>query len=110
MKIGLFLKSRPGSDNAGRAIQNAGDMLESGHSVSLSLLQEAVRFCVPVTESSAPVDFRKLMGTALAVHVLCDDARLRGFDVNSGGQDFLSGSYASLVDLMESCDRVIVML
>ncbi len=56
------------------------------------------------------MELRKLMDLDLEVHVLSDDARLRGIDVDSGGQDFPAGSYDSLVDLMESCDRVIGIL
>ncbi len=110
MKIGLLLKSGPGTDNAGRALQTAEDMLAKGHSVSLFLLQEGVRFCSLGTRTPGPVDLRKLMDMKAEVHVLSDDARLRGIEVGTAGQEVLTGSYESLVDLMDSCDRVIGIL
>jgi sulfur transfer complex TusBCD TusB component (DsrH family) len=110
MKIGLLLKSGPGSDNAVRALQTAGDMLAAGHSVSLFLLQEGVRLCSPGPGPSGPIGLQALMDRDLEVHVLTDDARLRGIDAVAGRPDLLAGSYESLVDLMESCDQVIGIL
>ena len=110
MKIAILLKSGPCTDEADRALQTAADMLAQGHSVSLYLLQEAVRFCRPAMKYSSSMGLQKLIDRSLDVHVLSHYAELRGIDAPSAGQAISDGSYESLVDLMESCDRVVGIL
>jgi sulfur relay (sulfurtransferase) complex TusBCD TusD component (DsrE family) len=106
MKIAILLKNGPCTDEAGRALQTAGDMLAQGHAVSLYLLQEAVRFCRPRTTCSNTAFLQALMDKNLEVSVLTCDAELRGIDVSGAGLAISDGTYESLVDLMASCDRV----
>lgn len=110
MKIAILLKSGPGEDNAERALQTALDMLEQGHRVSLFLLQEAVRLCVPGTRPDRTMNIKKLIDMNLEVHVLDDDAKLRGIDTVSKNLGVLEGSYDSLVALMESSEQVVGIL
>lgn len=110
MKIAILLKSGPCTDEADRALQTAADMLAQGHSVNLYLLQEAVRFCGPSMNCSNSMSLQKLIEKNLEIHVLSCDADLRGINAPSAGQAILEGSYESLVDLMESCDRVVGIL
>jgi sulfur relay (sulfurtransferase) complex TusBCD TusD component (DsrE family) len=110
MKIAILLKSAPCTDEANRALQTAQDLLAQGHTVSLFLLQEAVRFCQPVTKCSEAMDLRRLTDKNLEVHVLSQDAKLRGLDLTSVGQPISEGSYESLIELLESCDRVVGLL
>ncbi|MBW2023138.1 MAG: hypothetical protein DRH15_07880 [Deltaproteobacteria bacterium] len=110
MKITILLKSPPCSDEAGRALLMAEDMLSQGHSVNLYLLQEAVRLCWPANKCSHFEDLKKLTQKDLKVHVLTKDAQLRGLNLASIADGISEGSYDSLVDLMESCDRVIGIL
>jgi sulfur relay (sulfurtransferase) complex TusBCD TusD component (DsrE family) len=110
MKIAILLKSGPSSDEAGRALQTAADMLDQGHSVVLYLLQEAVRFCHPRTACSITAKLQRLIAKDLAVRVLTGDAELRGVEVEAAGLTVTKGSYESLVDLMTSCDRVVGVL
>ena len=110
MKIAILLKSGPCTDGADRALQTAAEMLAQGHSVSLYLLQEAVRFCSPSMKRSDSMDLRRLTGENLEVHVLSQDAKLRGMDVTSVAQPISEGSYESLIDLLGSSDRVVVLL
>lgn len=110
MKIAILLKNGPSTDEADRALQTAADMLAQGHGVSLYLLQEAVRFCGPAMKASTFMELQALIERDLEVHVLSRDAALRGIDVSCAGQGILEGSYDSLVDLMESCDRVVGIL
>ena len=110
MKIALLLKSGPGTDEAGRALQAALDLLAQGHTVTLYLLQEAVRFCQSGMTGSRRLDLQELTAKGLKVHVLTRDAELRGIAAPSAAQALAAGSYESLVDLMESSDRVIGIL
>lgn len=110
MKIAILLKSGPDTDNAERALQTSGDMLEAGHSVSLFLLQEGVRFCGPAANPAGAGMIEPLADKGVDIHVLTRDAGLRGIDTDTSGNMFFKGSYDSLVDLMESCDRVIGIL
>lgn len=110
MKIVIVLKSGPRTDEAGRALQTADDMLTQGHSVSLYLLQEAVRFCRPLPECSAAARLQDLIGKKLEVNVLTRDAEMRGIGVTAPGSAIADGSYEVLVDLMTSCDRVVGIL
>jgi len=110
MDITILLKSAPCSDEAGRALLIAEDMLSQGHSVNLYLLQEAVRLCGLGTKCSHFEDLKKLIQKDLKVHVLTKDAELRGLNLASMADGISEGSYESLVDLMESCDQVIGIL
>jgi len=110
MKIAILLKSGPCTDEADRALQTAADMLAQGHSVNLYLLQEAVRFCGPGMKCSNSIDLQELIEKNIQVHVLTQDAELRGMNAPSAGQGILEGSYESLVDLMISCDQVVGIL
>jgi len=85
-------------------------MLAQGHSVNLYLLQEAARFCGAHTKCSSSIDLRELIEKNLEIHVLMSDAKLRGINAPSAGQGISEGSYESLIELMESCDRVIGIL
>ena len=100
MKIGILLKSGPGSPESTRALQTAGDMLAQGHMVNLYLLQDAVRLCTHST------GLHSLIAKNLRVNVL----ELRGITLPSAGQAVSGGSYESLIDLLESCDQVIGIL
>jgi len=110
MKTVILLKNGPGTDEAGRAFQTTADLLAQGHTVNLYLLQEAVRFCRPDMKCSNSMGLEDLIGKNLEVHVLTRDAELRGIDGPSADQTVLDGSYESLVDLMDSCDRVVGIL
>lgn len=110
MKIAILLKSGPCTDEADRALQTASDMLAQGHTLSLFLLQEAVRLCRPAMNRSGSMDLSRLIDKNLEVHILAKDAKLRGIDAPSLGQPILDGSYESLIDLIESCDRVVGIL
>ena len=104
MKIGILLKSGPGSPESTRALQTARDMLAQGHMVNLYLLQDAVRLCTHST------GLHSLIAKNLRVNVLAHDAELRGITLPSAGQAVSGGSYESLIDLLESCDQVIGIL
>jgi sulfur relay (sulfurtransferase) complex TusBCD TusD component (DsrE family) len=110
MKIAILLKNGPCTDEAARALQTAGDMLSQGHTVSLYLLQEAVHLCRQGMTCSGSIDLQSLIKKNLRVHVLTHDAELRGISVPSADQAISGGSYESLIDLMESCDRVVGVL
>ena len=110
MNIAILLKNGPCTDEAGRALQTAGDMLAEGHSVSLYLLQEAVRFCRPRAECANTAKLADLIGKDLRVNVLTPDAELRGVAVATAGPAISEGSYETLVDLVTSCDRVVGIL
>jgi sulfur relay (sulfurtransferase) complex TusBCD TusD component (DsrE family) len=110
MKIAILLKSGPCTDEADRALQTAEDLLAQNHTVSLYLLQEAVRFCGFAMKRSDSMDLGRLTDKNLKVHVLSQDAKLRGMDLTSAGQPISEGSYEFLIDLLESCDRVIGLL
>jgi len=110
MKIAILLKSGPCTDEADRALQTAADMLSQGHTVNLFLLQEAVRFCRPDGKCSNSIRLQDLIDKNFAVHVLTRDAELRGIKTPAAGVDFLGGSYESVIDLMEFCDRVVGIL
>jgi hypothetical protein len=56
------------------------------------------------------MNIQKLIGENLDVHVLTQDAQLRGIDLTSGDRGFSDGSYDSLVSLLETCDRVVGIL
>jgi sulfur relay (sulfurtransferase) complex TusBCD TusD component (DsrE family) len=105
-----LLKSRPCTEEAGRALQTADDLLDRGHAVSLYLLQEAVRFCQPRAESANTVKLQDLIAKNLNVSALATDVELRGIDVNAAGLAIADGSYESLIELMESCDRIVGIL
>jgi len=110
MKIVILLKNEPCTPEADRALQTAADMLAQGHTVNLFLVQEAVRFCHPGMTSSNSMGLQELTEESLEVHVLISDAKLRGITASSTGGLILEGSYESLVDLMESCDRIVGIL
>ena len=110
MKIAILLKSGPCTDEAGRALQTAEDMLALGHSVGLVLLQEAVRFCQPPADCSNAAKLQKLVAKNMAVHLLTRDAELRGILSGATGAAIKDGTYESLVDLMTSSDRVVGIL
>jgi sulfur relay (sulfurtransferase) complex TusBCD TusD component (DsrE family) len=81
MKIVIMLKKGLCTDEAGRALQKADDMLTQGHTVSLFLLQEAVRFCQPRTECVNTARYQKLISKNLPVNMLTTAAELRGIDI-----------------------------
>lgn len=110
MNIAILLKSAPCTDESDRAVQAAADMLAQGHRVALFLLQEAVRFCRSPLKRPGSRDIREITGPNLEIHVLVQDARLRGIEASAVSGAFTEGTYDSLVDLMESCDRVMGVL
>ncbi|MEW5721620.1 MAG: DsrE family protein [Thermodesulfobacteriota bacterium] len=110
MKIAILLKSGPYTDEADRALQTSMDMLAQDHKVTLFLLQEAVRFCRPKMKGAGYHDLKELSHPNLEIYALTQDAELRGLDVAAGGQPVLNGTYDSLIENMESCDRVIGIL
>ena len=110
MKIAILLKSAPFTEEADRALQTASDMLAQGHSVSLFLLQEAVRFCGSRLKRTDSMDLRRLIENNLEVQVLTQDADMRGIEVSTSGQSILSGSYESLIELLETSERVVGIL
>ncbi len=110
MKIAVLLKSKPYTDEAARALQTVSDLLSSGHDVTLYLLQEAVRFCQPRVGSPDSPQLQTLIAKGLKVYALDNDTKLRGIDMASIDQNIMEGSYNSLVELMESCDRVVGIL
>jgi sulfur relay (sulfurtransferase) complex TusBCD TusD component (DsrE family) len=110
MKIALVLKSGPCTDEADRALQTAADMIGQGHTVSLYLMQEAVRFCSAPMKRSNSIGLKELMDKKLEMHVLTHDAELRGIDLAVHGQAIVKGSYDSLIALLESCDRIVGIL
>jgi sulfur relay (sulfurtransferase) complex TusBCD TusD component (DsrE family) len=110
MKIVILLKSGPCTDEANRALQAAEDMLAQGHTVSLYLLQEAVRFFHPRADCSNAGKLQDLVGKNLVVNALTTDAELRGIELSAAGSAIADGSYEALVNLMTSCDRVVGIL
>jgi sulfur relay (sulfurtransferase) complex TusBCD TusD component (DsrE family) len=110
MKIAILLKSAPCTDEADRALQIASDMLAQGHSVSLFLLQEAVRFCAHPVKRSDSMNLRPLIENKLEVHVLTQDANMRGIELSPPGQPISAGSYESLIELLESSEQVVGIL
>ncbi|MBN2034262.1 MAG: DsrE family protein [Deltaproteobacteria bacterium] len=110
MKIALVLKSGPGTNEADRALQTATDMVDQGHTVSLYLMQEAVRFCRAPMKRNNSIGLKELMDKKLEIHVLTHDAELRGIDLAAHGQAIVKGSYDYLIALLESCDRVVGIL
>jgi len=75
MNIAILLKSKPCTDEAGRVLQIAEDTLGQGHALNLYLLQEAVRFCHPISRCSDFADLETLIGKGLKVFVLTSDAK-----------------------------------
>jgi sulfur relay protein TusB/DsrH len=110
MKITILLKNGPGTAEAERALQTASDMLSKGHSVQLYLLQDAVNFCRPNQKHTSFMEMNRLIDEKLGVNVLIQDAELRGLDLKSVKRTISNGDYESLIDLVESSDRVIGML
>jgi sulfur relay protein TusB/DsrH len=104
MKIAILLKSGPDSPEAARALQIVTDMLAQRHTVSLYLLQDAVRLC------SGSTGLKSLIDKNLKVYLLTHDAELRGIGLPSAGQAISGGPYESLIDLIESCDQVVGIL
>jgi sulfur relay (sulfurtransferase) complex TusBCD TusD component (DsrE family) len=110
MKITILLKSAPLTDEANRALRTVSDMLAQGHSVSLFLLQEAVRFCASPVKRSDSMDLKPLIENNLKVHVLAQDASMRGIELFPSAQPISAGSYESLVELLDSSEQVIGLL
>ncbi len=110
MKIAVLLKSGPGTVHAERALQTARDMQDAGHSVSLCLLQDAVRLCEQAQGAAESAKAVPLAGIGMDIHVLIRDAALRGVSVDVSGPPFSGASFESLVDVMTSCDRVVGIL
>jgi sulfur relay (sulfurtransferase) complex TusBCD TusD component (DsrE family) len=109
MKIAMLLKNGPCTDEAGRALQTADDLLAQGHAVHLYLLQEAARFCQQRNDCAHIAKLQDLTAKNLEVSVLARDAELRGIDA-AAATGMSNGTYDSLVDLMASSDRVVGLL
>jgi len=110
MNIAILLKNGPCTEEADRALQTAVDMRAQGHRVSLFLLQEAVRLCRHPAKRPGSMDIREITDSNIEVHVLVQDARLRGIEDSAVSGGIVKGTYDSLVELMESSDRVIGVL
>jgi sulfur transfer complex TusBCD TusB component (DsrH family) len=110
MKIAILLKSAPDTAEAERTLTIASDMLSQGHAVTLCLLQEAVHLCQSGTDFLTAAHLQTLLEKQLAVQALKQDCSLRGIDPVSGSIPMSTGDYSSLIDLIESSDRVIGIL
>jgi sulfur relay (sulfurtransferase) complex TusBCD TusD component (DsrE family) len=110
MKIAVLLKSGPSSVEVHRALQVTADMMSQGHFVNLYLLQDAVRFNQPDLKNASSIELNRLVDEGLRVSFLIQDAELRGMDVKSVKQEISGENYETLMDLMESSDRVIGLL
>jgi sulfur relay (sulfurtransferase) complex TusBCD TusD component (DsrE family) len=110
MKVAILLKSGPATAEAERALTVAADLLSQGHSVTLFLLQDAVHLCRPGVRFAATSHLQMLMQRQMEVQVLKPDCSLRGMDPQLGNTPIFSGDYSSLIDLLESSDRVIGIL
>jgi sulfur relay (sulfurtransferase) complex TusBCD TusD component (DsrE family) len=110
MKIAILLKSGPATAEAERTLTMASDMLSQGHSVTLCLLQEAVRLCRAGMQFPKSTNLQDLMKRNLAVQTVKQDCSLRGIDPLSENNPIIAGDYSSLIDLVESSDRVIGIL
>lgn len=110
MKITILLKSRPSSVKARRALQVTADMMSQGHAVNLYLLQDAVHLIRPNSNDTAFIEFSRLVDEGLKAGFLIQDATLRGMEVESVKPEILRGTYETLLNLMESSDRVIGLL
>lgn len=110
MKITILLKSRPSSAKAARALKVTADMMSQGHAVNLYLLQDAVRFAGPDIENAPSAELNRLVAQGLTVEYLSPDAALRGMDDGFLKPDIPGGTYDTLVDRLESSDRVIGLL
>lgn len=110
MKVAILLKSGPDSAEAQRTLTIASDMLSQGHAVTLCLMQDAVHLCRSGASSPAAVHLQTLLEKQLSVKALKQDCSLRGIDPVSGKNAINTGDYSSLIDLIESSDRVIGIL
>ena len=110
MNVTVLLKSGPSTPEAARTFLMLSDMLSQGHTVNLWLLQDAVHLCAPGMQLPASIDLQNLLERNLAVHALKQDCSLRGIDVGPESKTISVGDYRSLVDLLESSDRVVGML
>jgi sulfur relay (sulfurtransferase) complex TusBCD TusD component (DsrE family) len=107
MKIAVLLKSGPSTAEADRALNVANEMLSQKHSVSLCLLQDAVHLGRPDMRCFSSVSLQSLIENDLTVHVLIHDCALRGISSTVANKSILAGDYDSLIDLLESSDRVV---
>jgi sulfur relay (sulfurtransferase) complex TusBCD TusD component (DsrE family) len=110
MKVAILLKSGPCTNEAERAFLTAADLLAQGYSVSLFLLQEAVRLSGPPVGGPTSPSLQELFGQDLDVYVLTRDAVLRGLTEPPVYPEISGATYDSLVDIMDSSDRVIGLL
>lgn len=110
MKITILLKSRPSSVKAHRALQVTADMMTQGNAVNLFLLQDAVHLTNPNLNNTAFIEFSRLLDEGLKAGFLIQDATLRGMDVESVKPEISGGTYETLLNFMESSDRVIGLL
>ena len=110
MKVAILLKSGPDSAEAERTLTIASDMLSQGHAVTLCLMQDAVHLCWSGASSKAAVHLQTLLEKQLSVTTLRQDCSLRGIDPVSKKNAINTGDYSSLIDLIESSDRVIGIL
>jgi sulfur transfer complex TusBCD TusB component (DsrH family) len=110
MKVVILLKSGPDTAEAERTLTTASDILSQGHSVTLWLLQDAVHFCRAGLQFQAAGRLQALMDKSLVVQALQPDCSLRGIEPISGNRTISTGDYSSLIDLLESSDRIIGIL
>ena len=110
MKVVILLKSGPDSAEAERTLTIASDMLSQGHAVTLCLMQDAVHLCRSGASFPAAFHFQTLLEKQLPVTALKQDCSLRGIDPVSEKNAIKTGDYSSLIDLIESSDRVIGIL
>lgn len=107
MKVAILLKSGPETLEAERTLSIASDMLSQGHAVTLCLLQDAVHLCRSRTQFHSAAHLRTLLEKQLTLQALKQDCSLRGIDPMSESIAMNTGDYSSLIDLIESSDRVI---
>ena len=107
MKVAIFLKSGPDTTEAERTLTMASDMLSQGHAVTLCLLQDAVYLCRFGARFPAAGHLQSLLEKHLTIKALKQDCSLRGIDPVSENNAIYTGDYSSLIDLIETSDRVI---
>jgi sulfur transfer complex TusBCD TusB component (DsrH family) len=110
MKIAILLKSGPGTPETERTLLIASGMLSQGHEVTLCLLQDAVHLCRSGNQFLAVSQLPTLLKNQLRLQVLKQDCSLRGINSMSESIPMNMGDYSSLIDLIDSSDRVIGIL
>lgn len=102
----LLVTSSPASPGSARALQLAGDLRRKGDAISLFLLQDAV-YLTLTRAHGARKAVSDLLGLGVAIHILEEDLRLRGFDPVQLDRRVQVSGYPELVaEMMEKHARV----